>query len=336
MRKRVFSGVQPSGILTLGNYLGAIKRFVEFQDEFEAFYCVVDYHAITVPQPPESLRSQIARTAAFMLGAGLDPEKMTLFVQSDVPAHTQLGWIMECTATFGELSRMTQFKDKSQGKESVSGGLFTYPALMAADILLYDADAVPVGEDQKQHVELCRDLAERFNSRFGSVLKVPEPLIAETGARIMSLQDPHKKMSKSDPNPSGYISLADSKDDIAKKIRRAVTDSGREVAYDPEEKPALANLITIFSHCSGRSIDEVVAAYEGKGYAEFKKDLAEVVVEALTPVQARHDAIVADGSYVEVLREGARRAHEVSSTVLRRVKEAMGLSLFIDPEGVRI
>ncbi|NLA60718.1 MAG: tryptophan--tRNA ligase [Firmicutes bacterium] len=336
MRKRVFSGVQPSGILTLGNYLGAIKRFVEIQDEFEAFYCVVDYHAITVPQPPESLRSQIARTAAFMLGAGLDPEKMTLFVQSDVPAHTQLGWIMECTATFGELSRMTQFKDKSQGKESVSGGLFTYPALMAADILLYDADAVPVGEDQKQHVELCRDLAERFNSRFGSVLKVPEPLIAETGARIMSLQDPHKKMSKSDPNPSGYISLADSKDDIAKKIRRAVTDSGREVAYDPEEKPALANLITIFSHCSGRSIDEVVAAYEGKGYAEFKKDLAEVVVEALTPVQARHDAIVADGSYVEVLREGARRAHEVSSTVLRRVKEAMGLSLFIDPEGVRI
>ena len=205
MRKRVFSGVQPSGILTLGNYLGAIKRFVEIQDEFEAFYCVVDYHAITVPQPPESLRSQIARTAAFMLGAGLDPEKMTLFVQSDVPAHTQLGWIMECTATFGELSRMTQFKDKSQGKESVSGGLFTYPALMAADILLYDADAVPVGEDQKQHVELCRDLAERFSSRFRSVVKVPEPLIVETGARIMYLQDPHKKMSKSDPNTSGRI-----------------------------------------------------------------------------------------------------------------------------------
>ncbi|HHY44960.1 MAG TPA: tryptophan--tRNA ligase [Firmicutes bacterium] len=336
MRKRVFSGVQPSGILTLGNYLGAIKRFVEIQNEYEAFYCVVDYHAITVPQAPDSLRSQIAHTAAFMLGAGLDPDKMTLFVQSDVPTHTQLGWIMECTATFGELSRMTQFKDKSQGKESVSGGLFTYPALMAADILLYDADAVPVGEDQKQHVELCRDLAERFNSRFGKVLKVPEPLIGQTGARIMSLQDPHRKMSKSDPNPAGYISLADSPDDIVKKIKRAVTDSGREVAYDPDEKPALANLITIFAHCSEKSINDIVAAYDGKGYAEFKKDLADVVVEALTPIRMRHDAILADGSYIDVLRHGARRAHDVSSAVLRRVKEAMGLSLYIDPAGVRI
>jgi tryptophanyl-tRNA synthetase len=336
MKKRVFSGVQPSGILTIGNYLGAIKRFVEIQDEFQAFYSVVDYHAITVHQSPESLRSQIAHTAAFMLAAGLDPRKMTFFVQSDVPAHTQLGWIMECTATFGELSRMTQFKEKSQGKESVSGGLFTYPALMAADILLYDADAVPVGDDQKQHVELCRDLAERFNARFGKVFKVPEPFIAETGARIMSLQDPYKKMSKSDPNPAGYISLSDSKDEIVRKIRRAVTDSGREVAYDPEEKPALTNLITIFSHCSGRPIEEIVAAYEGKGYAEFKKDLAEVVVETLSPIQMRHDAIMADGSYVEVLRDGARRAHEESSRVLKRVKEAIGLSLLVDPEGVRI
>ncbi|HHY76465.1 MAG TPA: tryptophan--tRNA ligase [Firmicutes bacterium] len=336
MKKRIFSGVQPSGILTLGNYLGAIKRFVELQEDYDAFYCVVDYHAITVPQSPESLKSQIAHAACFMLGAGLDPAKMTLFVQSDVPAHTQLGWIMECTATFGELSRMTQFKDKSQGKESVSGGLFTYPALMAADILLYDTDVVPVGEDQKQHVELCRDLAERFNSRFGDVFKVPEPLIPEKGARIMSLQDPHKKMSKSDPNPAAYISLADSKDDIVKKIRRAVTDSGREVAYNPEEKPALANLITIYSLCSGKPVEEIVRAYEGKGYADFKQDLAEVVVETLAPIQARHDSLMADGSYVDVLREGARRAHEVSSAVLKRVKEAMGLSVFVDPAGVRI
>lgn len=336
MKKRVFSGVQPSGILTLGNYLGAIKRFVEIQDEYDAFYCVVDYHAITVPQAPETLRSQIAHTAAFMLGAGLDPKKMTLFVQSDVPSHTQLGWIMECTASFGELSRMTQFKEKSEGKESVSGGLFTYPALMAADILLYDADGVPVGDDQKQHVELCRDLAERFNSRFGKVFKVPEPLIGETGARIMSLQDPHKKMSKSDPNPAGYISLGDSKDEIAKKIKRAVTDSGREVAYDPEERPALANLITIFAHCAGEPIDRVVASYAGKGYAEFKKDLAEVVVEAIAPVQKKHDALMADGSYIQVLRDGARKAHEVSSAVLKRAKEAMGLSTLIDPEKVRL
>lgn len=330
MKKRVFSGVQPSGVLTLGNYLGAIKHFVEIQDEYDCFYAVVDYHSITVPQDPSLLKDQIVSTALYMLAAGLDPDKVTLFIQSDVPAHTQLGWIMECTATFGELSRMTQFKEKSEGKESVSGGLFTYPALMAADILLYDSDAVPVGDDQRQHVEICRDLAIRFNSRFGHTFKVPEPLIAETGARIMSLQDPSKKMSKSDPNPAAYVSLGDSKDEIVKKIKRAVTDSGREVAYSPD-RPALANLLTIYSHCSGKPIPEIVAAYEGKGYADFKADLAGVVAEALSPVQKRRDELLRDGVYVGILRDGARRAHEVSSQVLKRAKENMGLSLILDP-----
>lgn len=331
MKRRVFSGVQPTGILTLGNYLGAIKHFVEIQDDYDCFYSVVDYHAITVPQDPASLRSQIVDTAVYMLSAGLDPSKVTLFVQSDVPAHTQLGWIMECTAAFGELSRMTQFKEKSEGRESVSGGLFTYPALMAADILLYDSDAVPVGDDQKQHVELCRDLAIRFNSRFGKTFKVPEPLIAETGARIMSLQDPARKMSKSDPNPAGFISLGDPPDEIVRKVKRAVTDSGREVAYSPEDRPALANLITIYSLCIGKPISKVVESYEGKGYAEFKKGLAEVVVETLAPIQRRRDELLRTGEYREILISGARRAHEVSSEVVKRAKEKMGLSLFIDP-----
>lgn len=335
-KKRAFSGIQPSGILTLGNYLGAIKHFVEIQDEYDCFYCVVDYHAVTVPQDPAQLRAQIEDTAVYMLACGLQPDKVTLFVQSDVPAHTQLGWIMECTATFGELSRMTQFKEKSEGRESVSGGLFTYPALMAADILLYDTDIVPVGDDQKQHVELCRDLAVRFNSRFGATFKVPEPLIAETGARITSLQDPLKKMSKSDPNPASYISLGDSEDEIVRKIRRAVTDSGREVVYSPSDRPALANLLTIYSQCSGEPIPKIVDDYEGKGYADFKKGLAAAVIESLVPIQRRRQEILKDGSHLEVLRQGARRAHEVSSHVLKRVKERMGLSTIMDPADVKI
>ncbi len=219
--KRVFSGVQPTGILTLGNYLGAIKHFAKIQDEYDCFYSVVDLHALTVPQDTDELRAHILDTAAYMVASGLDPAKMTLFVQSDVSAHTELGWIIECTVSFGELSRMTQFKEKSEGKEFVSGGLFTYPALMASDILLYDSDYVPVGEDQKQHVEICRDAAERFNSRYGPTFKVPEPLIAESGARIKSLQDPSKKMSKSDQDPLGFISLGDPKDMIVKEDQTA-------------------------------------------------------------------------------------------------------------------
>ncbi|QUL98748.1 MAG: tryptophan--tRNA ligase [Candidatus Fermentithermobacillus carboniphilus] len=329
--KRVFSGVQPSGVIHLGNYFGALKRFVDFQDEHECFYCIVDYHAITVYQDPKELSRQIEDTALYFLAAGLDPQKVTLFVQSDVPCHAELGWMLQCIATFGELSRMTQFKEKSEGKETVSGGLFTYPALMAADILLYDTDYVPVGEDQKQHVELCRDLAERFNSRYGPTFKVPEPLIPEYGARIKSLQDPTKKMSKSDPNPLSYISLADSKDEVARKIRRAVTDSGREVVYRPDEKPALANLLSIYSLCVNKPISEIEEMYRGRGYADFKKDLADVIIQTLEPVQKRYSEYKQSGVLKDILSNGAKRANEVSSAVLKRAKEAMGLSTLIDP-----
>jgi len=329
--KRVFSGVQPSGILHLGNYFGAIKRFVEFQDTYECFYCIVDLHAITVYQNPKELLRQIEDTALYFLACGLDPKRVTLFVQSDVPCHSELGWIFQCLATFGELSRMTQFKEKSRGKETVSGGLFTYPTLMAADILLYDTDYVPVGEDQKQHVEFCRDLAERFNSRYGKTFKLPEPIIPEHGARIRSLQNPAKKMSKSDSNPMGYISLSDSKDEVAKKIRKAVTDSGREIIYDPDEKPALANLMTIYSLCTGKSFQEIEEIYQGKGYAEFKKDLADVVIEMIAPVQRKYQECKESGVLKEILIEGARRANQVASPMLRLVKERIGLSTLLDP-----
>ncbi len=323
--KRVFSGVQPTGGLTLGNYLGAIKHFVEMQDEYDCFYCVVDLHALTIPKDPKELGPLIVDTAAYMMAAGLDPEKVTLFVQSDVPAHSELSWIMECTATFGELSRMTQFKEKSEGRESVSGGLFTYPALMAADILLYDTDYVPVGEDQKQHVELARDLAIRFNSRYGQTFKVPEPVIAQTGARIKSLADPSKKMSKSDTDPFGAIFLGDGEDEIAKKVRRAVTDSGREIIYDPEEKPALANLLAIYSHCADLPIERVTETYAGKGYADFKKGLAEVVIQCLRPIQEKYREMSESGYVKEALVKGAGKAMKVSTPVLRKAKERLGL-----------
>lgn len=334
--KRAFSGVQPSGLLHLGNYFGAINRFAEFQNEYDCYYCIVDLHAITVYQDPKKLPRKIQDTALYYLAAGLDPEKATLFVQSDVPTHAELGWILECIATFGELSRMTQFKDKSEGKESVSAGLFTYPALMAADILLYDSDIVPVGEDQKQHVELCRDAAERFNSRYGRTFKIPEPLIPQFGARLKSLQDPDKKMSKSDPDPLGYISLADTKDEIARKIRRAVTDSGREIVYLPDEKPAVANLMTIYSLCTGKTFPEIEAHFEGRGYADFKKELADVIIETLAPVQERYRQYESSGQLRGILRQGAEKANQVSSQVLKRVKEKMGLSILVDPSGRKL
>ncbi|MGI6643781.1 MAG: tryptophan--tRNA ligase [Bacillota bacterium] len=329
--KRVFSGVQPTGSLTLGNYLGAIKHFVEIQNEYDCFYSVVDLHALTVPQDPGELRAHVLDVAAYMLASGLDPAKITLFVQSDVSCHTELGWIIECTVSFGELSRMTQFKEKSEGKEFISGGLFTYPALMASDILLYDSDYVPVGEDQKQHVELCRDAAERFNSRYGPTFQVPEPLIAESGARIKSLQDPSRKMSKSDQDPLGFISLGDPKDVIVRKIRRAVTDSGREIIYDPDEKPAIANLMTIYANCANKSLAEVQAMYEGKGYAEFKRDLAQVVVETLEPIQNRHKELAGSQELKDILTAGARKANQVAAATLKRAKERLGLLNLIDP-----
>lgn len=329
--KRVFSGIQPTGALTLGNYLGAMKRFVEIQHEYECYYSVVDLHALTILPEPGSLRGQTEDVAAYMLAAGLDPDVVTLFVQSDVSCHAELGWIMECTATFGELSRMTQFKEKSEGREVVSGGLFTYPALMASDILLYETDYVPVGEDQKQHVEICRDLAIRFNSRYGPTFKVPEPLIASTGARIKSLQDPSKKMSKSDPNPLSYISLGDSGEEITRKIRRAVTDSGREIVYDEVEKPALANLLTIYSHLSGESVGDLEGKYSGKGYAAFKNDLAQVVTATLEPLQKRYLEVRESGHLQDVLRSGAHRANEVAAKTLLLAKEKLGLSVLVDP-----
>ncbi|HEY8343220.1 MAG TPA: tryptophan--tRNA ligase [Calditerricola sp.] len=323
--RRILSGIQPSGLLTLGNYLGAIKQFVALQHEAECFFMIADYHALTVPQEPEALRQQTLQVAAMYYAAGIDPQKATVFVQSHVPAHTELGWVMQCLAHFGELGRMTQFKDKSAGKESVSAGLFTYPTLQAADILLYQATHVPVGEDQKQHLELTRDLAERFNKRYGETFVLPEPLIQKVGGRIMSLDDPTKKMSKSNPNPNSYIAILDEPDVIRKKIRRAVTDSETEVRYDPEKKAAISNLMTIFALCAGLSLEEIEERYRGKGYGVFKADLAEVVVETLAPIQERYRELIESAALREHLAEGAERATQVANHTLETVKEKIGL-----------
>ncbi|GFR39320.1 tryptophan--tRNA ligase [Insulibacter thermoxylanivorax] len=321
---RVLSGIQPSGQLTLGNYIGALQNFVKLQHEHECYFMVVDLHAITVPQDPELLREQTKTVAALFIAAGIDPNHANVYLQSHVPAHAELGWLLTTLTYMGELERMTQFKEKSAGKESIGAGLFVYPALMAADILIYNADLVPVGDDQKQHLELTRDLAERFNARFGETFKLPEPYIPKVGARIMSLDDASKKMSKSNPNPNSYIAMLDEPDVIRKKIRRAQTDSGREVKYDPENKPEISNLISIYTHCSGMSIPEIEAHYEGKGYGDFKKDLAEHVVNTLAPIQERYREIRSSGELEDVLRRGAERASEAAEEMLRTVKEKMG------------
>jgi tryptophanyl-tRNA synthetase len=325
--KRVLSGIQPSGQLTLGNYIGALKHFVELQSDHQCFFSVVDLHAVTVPQNPAALREQSEMVAALFIAAGIDPSKAALFMQSHVPAHAELGWLMTTLVYMGELERMTQFKDKSAGKESVGAGLFVYPALMAADILLYNADLVPVGEDQKQHLEITRDLANRFNSRYGELFTLPEPYIPKVGARIMSLDDASKKMSKSNPNPGSYIALLDEPDVIRKKISRAVTDSGREIRYDPGTKPEVSNLISIYSHCANLSIAEVEAKYEGQGYGPFKKDLAEAVVAALEPIQKRYKDVRESGDLKRILREGAEKASAVAEKTLKSVKEKMGFVL---------
>ncbi|MCL6444129.1 MAG: tryptophan--tRNA ligase [Alicyclobacillus sp.] len=322
--QRVFSGIQPSGTLTIGNYLGAMRNFVALQDEADCLFCIVDLHAITVPQEPEVLRKNARSLAALYLASGIDPDKSTLFVQSHVPAHAELGWILQCIAYYGELGRMTQFKDKSEKKDVVTAGLFTYPALMAADILLYQTDLVPVGDDQKQHLELTRDIAGRFNSRFGETFVIPEPMIPKVGGRIMSLEDPTKKMSKSDESAGAYISMLDEPDVIRKKIMRAVTDSGREVRYDPENKAAISNLLTIYALCADKTIAEVEAMYEGQGYGPFKKDLADVVVAALQPIQERYHSLVNSPELESVLRTGAERAAARAETTLNIVKERLG------------
>ncbi|GMA51588.1 tryptophan--tRNA ligase [Alicyclobacillus contaminans] len=324
MAKRVLSGIQPSGTLTLGNYLGAMKHFVALQDEADCVFCVVDLHAITVPQDPAELRQNTLNLAALYLAAGIDPTRSTLFVQSHVPAHAELGWILQCVVHYGELGRMTQFKDKASQRDVVTAGLFTYPALMAADILLYQADLVPVGEDQKQHLELTRDIAERFNQRYGETFVIPEVYIPEVGGRIMSLEDPTKKMSKSDASQGAFISMLDNPDVIRKKISRAVTDSGREVRFDKENKAAISNLLTIYSLCAGVPIAELEARYEGQGYGPFKKDLAEAVVAALEPIQVRYRELVGSSELRNILREGAEKAAAKAEVTLQKVKERLG------------
>ncbi|GAA0136539.1 tryptophan--tRNA ligase [Paenibacillus sp. YSY-4.3] len=322
--KKVLSGIQPSGKLTLGNYIGALRNFVKLQHEHLCNFMVVDLHAITVPQDPAALREQSEQVAALFVAAGIDPSKANVYMQSHVLQHAQLGWILTTLTAMGELERMTQFKDKSEGKESVGAGLFVYPSLMAADILVYNADLVPVGDDQKQHLELTRDLAGRFNSRFGEYFTIPEPYIPEVGARIMSLDDASKKMSKSNPNPGSYISLLDSPADIRKKISRATTDSGSEVRFDRENKPEVSNLISIYSQCAEIPVAEVERLYEGKMYGAFKKDLAEVVVGLIEPLQQRYRDIRESGEIFDILKQGAERASEMAEQTLSDVQRMMG------------
>ena len=323
--KTIFSGIQPSGNVTLGNYIGAMKQFVELQHDYNCYFCIVDEHAITVSQDRLQLRNNIRSLAALYLAVGIDPKKSTLFIQSEVPAHAQAGWMLQCVAYIGELERMTQFKDKSSGKEAVSAGLLTYPPLMAADILLYQTDLVPVGEDQKQHLELTRNIAERFNKKYNDILTVPEVRIPKVGARIMSLADPQKKMSKSDPNNKAFITLLDSPKAIEKKIKSAVTDSDGVVKYDKENKAGIANLLTIYSIFENKPIEEIEAAYTGKGYGEFKADLAEVIIKALAPIQKKYYHLMESAELDQILDEGAEKANKVASKMLNKMENAMGL-----------
>lgn len=323
--KTIFSGIQPSGVITLGNYIGAMKQFVELQHDYNCYFCIADQHAITVPQDRLVLRKNIRSLAAFYLAVGIDPNKSTLFIQSEVPAHAQAGWILQCIAYIGELERMTQFKDKSAGKEAVSAGLLTYPPLMAADILLYSTDIVPVGEDQKQHIELTRDLAERFNKRYGDIFTIPEARIPKIGARIMSLTDPMKKMSKSDPNQKSYITLLDDAKTIEKKVKSAVTDSEGIIRYDKEKKPGVSNLLMIYSILANEPIEQLEARYVGKGYGEFKADVAEAIINTLTPIQEKYYELMESSELDDILDEGAEKANRVASKMLKKMENAIGL-----------
>ena len=325
--KRVFSGVQPTGNIHLGNYLGALKQFVELQDDHECIYRIVDMHAITVPQDPKELRDHILDVAALYLAVGVDPKKSIVFVQSDVPGHAELSWVLTCNSYTGELSRMTQFKDKSKNKESAPTGLFSYPVLMAADILLYDTDIVPVGNDQKQHIELCRDIAIRINNKYKKTFVVPDGRFLKEGARIMALDDPTKKMSKSAENIHSRISLLDEPSKIKKSIMKATTDSDGVVRFDVENKPGISNLLNIYSVLSGMTVPELEAKYEGKGYGDFKKDLVEVVVEALAPIKERYEQIRHSDELIEILKDGAVRADAIAKQTMKRVKENFGLGI---------
>ena len=333
-KPRVLSGIQPTAdSFHLGNLIGALQQWIPLQDDHDAFYFIPDLHAITVPQDPKELRRRTKVAVAQLLALGIDPDRATLFVQSQVPEHAQLAWVLECITGFGEASRMTQFKDKSakQGADHASVGLFTYPMLMAADILLYRPQLVPVGEDQRQHLELARDLAGRFNSRFGKAFVIPEPKIVKGTAKIYDLQDPTSKMSKSAASPAGLINLLDDPKVSAKKIKSAVTDNEREIRYDPENKPGVSNLLTIQAALSGSPIDSLVAGYAGKGYGDLKTDTAEVLAGFVTPLRARVDEYLADEAELDrVIAAGAHRAREVSSQTLATVYEKVG---FLTPKG---
>ncbi len=322
--KTVLSGIQPSGQLTIGNYMGAIRNYTKLQHTHRCYFMVVDLHAITVPQQPEALREQSESIAALYVAAGIDPLHATIFMQSHVHAHAELGWLLTTITSMGELERMTQFKDKSAGKDSVGAGLFTYPSLMAADILLYLADLIPVGDDQKQHLELTRDLAQRFNQRFGDFFTVPKPYMPEIGARVMSLDDASKKMSKSNANPNSYIAMLDEPDVIRKKMSRAVTDSQREVTFDPQNKPEISNLISIYAQFADMSIAEIENKYSGIGYGPFKKDLADQLVAVLEPIQQQYKEIRKSGQVHEMLRKGAEEAAVIANQTLFEVKKRMG------------
>ena len=325
-KKVIFSGIQPSGALHLGNYLGALRNWVAMQDEYDCVYCVVDEHAITVRQDPAALRRQTIELFAQLVACGIDPEKSILFIQSHVPAHAELGWVLDCYTMFGELSRMTQFKDKSaKHADNVNAGLFTYPSLMAADILLYQTDLVPVGEDQKQHVELARNIVQRFNGVYGDVFTMPEAYIPKVGARVMSLNQPDSKMSKS--IPEGCVYLMDSPDDIMRKFKRAITDSDTEncVRYDRANKPGVATLIDIYAAITGRSYEEIEVEFEGKGYGAFKPAVGEAVVELLRPVREETVRLLGDKAYLEGLyRAGAEKAASVAQRTLRKVHKKVG------------
>ncbi len=325
MKKTVFSGVQPSGSLTIGNYIGAIRNWVDLQEDYDSYYCVVDQHAITIPQVAKDLRRNTLEVLALLVAAGIDPEKSTLFIQSHVPAHSELAWVLNTMTYMGQLNRMTQYKDKSRrSEENLNAGLFTYPTLMAADILLYQTDLVPVGEDQKQHLELTRDLAERFNNRYSETFKIPEPLIKEQGARIMSLQDHSSKMSKSDPDVNSYILLLDDEATIRRKIKRALTDSIGQVAYN-DEQGALKNLLNIYQAFTDEDMDTIVGRYEGRGYGDFKGDLAEVVVEGLRPLQEKYYDLIKNKDYLEkIYRTGAEKAAYEARKTLSKVYRKVG------------
>lgn len=326
--KRMLSGIKPTGQLTLGNYIGALKNFVAYQDEYEMIAFIANLHTITVYQDPQELKKNLKDAVALYLACGLDPNKATIFLQTDVLEHAQLGFIMSCMTYMGELNRMTQFKDKqAKGETNLTAGLYTYPTLMSADILMYDADYVPVGEDQKQHVELCRDTAIRFNHKYGDTFKVPEPLVPKVGARIMSLTEPTKKMSKSDHGDKGCIYLLDDLNVARKKIMSAVTDSLAKVAFDPVNQPGISNLLQIHSSLSGVPIADLVAQYENCGYGEFKKDVADVVCAELEKIQARYKEVLVSGQIEAVLEDGANKARRIASRKLNKVQRKMGIEI---------